>query len=587
MSLLEITDPREDVAVVVVDSWNRLNQDRLEWLNKALEARRYVTATSTNDTEVGQLPWKNKTTIPKLTQLFDTLQSVYMAGLMPTDDWFRWEGFDKESHQKANLIEAYMQTKLRMGRFRTELEKVIRDWVLYGNCFAGVKWVRETTKSLVSGEEIINYVGPKLFQISPLDVVIDPRAKDFDSSPFIWRKRMPIAEFISRYKDVNPEAVSRLNELRDPDNDQVDWYKETAYEIDGFLSFTDYLSSGYIDILEYWGDIYVSSTGEIKKNRKIVIADRSFVVEDIENPAWNGKKPFVHVGWRKVPDNLWAQGPLENLVGMQYRVDHLENSKADVFDQIIHPIVIVKGDGTEEVYEWEPGAQWHVGIDGDVSILRPDTTALNADTQIAVYHNYMDQMAGVPRETAGFRTPGEKSAFEVGVLQQGADRGFQDRLMSFEDNGIERILNLMFEMTIRNLDVADVARVFNDDTRALELTQVTKENVVADGTLRPMGAKHFAARNKRIQEMQNMIALMGNPSMAPHFSGFNAAKAFEEELGFEKFNLVGRDVAVKEQIMTQMTAQQMQQQLQGIVGGGEAPPGMMEGGGGEGEEVIE
>ena len=49
------------------------------------------------------------------------------------------------------------------------------------------------------------------------------------------------------------------------------------------------------------------------------------------------------------------------------------------------------------------------------------------------------------------------------------------------------------------------------------------------------------------------------------------AKAFEEELGFEKFNIVGRDVAVKEQIMTQMTAQQMQQQIQGAMGGGVGP----------------
>jgi hypothetical protein len=36
-------------------------------------------------------------------------------------------------------------------------------------------------------------------------------------------------------------------------------------------------------------------------------------------------------------------GPLDNLVGMQYRIDHLENLKADVFDLIAFPPLKIKG----------------------------------------------------------------------------------------------------------------------------------------------------------------------------------------------------------------------------------------------------
>ncbi len=567
MSQLEIVSPREDKAVVVTDAWNRLNFERTDWLNRAMEVRSFVTAHSTADTEVGTLPWKNKTTIPKLTQISDNLRSFYMAALMPSDDWFRWEGIDAESHEKAELIEAYMQTKVRMGGFRAELEKIVGDWVLYGNAFAGVKWVKETTKSLRTGEEITNYVGPRIFRISPLDVVIDPRAKNFDESVFIWRKTIPIAEFIRQFEEKAPEAVAKVRELRDPQTDVVDWYKENGFYIDGFASFGEYLSSGYIEVFEYWGDIFVSETGEILKNRKITVADRSFTILDEENPSWNGKKPFVHNGWRKVPDNLYGQGPLDNLVGMQYRVDHLENLKADTFDQVVHPVVIVKGDETED-FEWGPGAKVFVPIDGDVTVLKPDSSVLQVNNEILLYHSFMEQMAGSPKESSGFRTPGEKTAFEVNVLQQGADRMFQDKLNSFEEHVIQPLLNLQFELTIRNLDIADVARTFNDDTRALGLAEITKEDVVADGILRPTGAKHFAARNKRVQEIQNLLAISQTPSLAPHVSGFNTAKALEEELGFERYNLIERDIAIQEQFATQIKAQQLQQAI-----AQQAPPG--------------
>jgi hypothetical protein len=200
-----------------------------------------------------------------------------------------------------------------------------------------------------------------------------------------------------------------------------------------------------------------------------------------------------------------------------------------------------------------------VGVDGDVTVLRPDATVLNADTQIAIYHNLMDEMAGVPREMRGFRTPGEKTAFEMNVLQQGADRMFFDKLNHFEDHIVAPGLNIAYELLGRNMDVTDIARTFNDDTRALELTTLRKEDVVANGIFRPIGAKHFAQRNKRAQELQTILALAANQLVAPHVSGLAIAQAFEEELGFEKYGIFAENIAVEEQTRTQMLMQQAQQ----------------------------
>jgi hypothetical protein len=141
---------------------------------------------------------------------------------------------------------------------------------------------------------------------------------------------------------------------------------------------------------------------------------------------------------------------------------------------------------------------------------------------------------------------------------------FQNKLNRMEEHMIERLLNICYEMLIRNLDIVDVARVFNDETKALVISEITKEMVVADGTIRPVGAKHFAARIKRVQELQNFLALMANPNLAAHFSGLNAAKALEEELGYEKYNMVSEGAGVMEQIMLQRLMQTAGQPEQGV-----------------------
>ena len=557
MNELVIPDPRDDKARYVSNAWVSFNNARLQWLADTNDTRSYVSAKSTADTEVGQLPWKNKTTIPKLTQISDNLQSYYMAALMPNEDWFRWEGRDEESHVKANIIELYMQTKLRMSNFRQELEKMVRDWIIYGNCFGSVVWVEDVGKSLRTGEEIVNYIGPKLYRLSPLDAVINPRARSFKESPIIFRKLYSIGEFIDRYgSDTNVLELHGSGE-----SEMQDWYRENNLQIDGFADIDDYLTSNMIEVIEYWGDIV--SDGELYKNRKIIIADRSFTISDEPNPSWSGEKPFVHCGWRTLTDNVYGQSPLENLVGMQYRCDHLENLKADAFDQIVHPMMKIKGDSVEE-FTFGPNQKIRCGIDGDVEFLRPDTSVLACNNEIAIYHQLMEQMAGSPKESMGFRTAGEKTAFEVSVLQQGADRMFQDKLNHFEEFIIRPLLNMMFEMLMRNLNIADVARSFNDTDKTLQILSLTKEDVVADGILHPTGAKYFADRNKRVQELSTFLQMMASPQIAPHASGYKAAKAIEEELGFESYEIIEPNIGVIEQIQTQLVAQQMQQQMGGV-----------------------
>jgi hypothetical protein len=75
----------------------------------------------------------------------------------------------------------------------------------------------------------------------------------------------------------------------------------------------------------------------------ITVVDRHKVVGKRPNPSYFGFPPIFHVAWRQRQDNLWGMSPLANLVGMQYRIDHIENFSADMMDAFGGPMVKIKG----------------------------------------------------------------------------------------------------------------------------------------------------------------------------------------------------------------------------------------------------
>ena len=218
---------------------------------------------------------------------------------------------------------------------------------------------------------------------------------------------------------------------------------------------------------------------------------------------------------------------------------------------IAHPIAKVQG--FVEDFSFGPGEKIYVGEDGNVEFMRPDTTALNADTQIAILENKMEEMAGAPRQAMGIRTPGEKTAFEVQTLDNASSRVFMNKVSYFERNFLEPLINDMLELARRNMEISDVVRVVDDEFGAALFETITPEDLAARGKIRPIGARHFAQRANQFQNMLNLLnsAVGQDPAINVHISGIKTAQVIEELLNIEKFNLVQPNIRVAEQMETQ------------------------------------
>ncbi len=557
LNIEEILQP-DSVAQKISNQYMTWESFRQIKVSQWEEIQRYIFATSTKDTSNSKLPWSNTTTIPKMCQIRDNLGANYIATMFPKKKNVEWQGYSRDDNtlEKRQTIEEYMCWVQDQPDYVKEISKCIFDYIDYGNCFAMPEWFdgRATTPDQQSK---VGYVGPRLRRISPLDIVFDPTATTFVEAPKIIRSLISLGEvkeMLERDSKTPEEAADAqalydyLKDLRirsiSHTGNQVT--KDVIYQIAGFDSYQSYLASNTVEVLTFYGDMYDEGNDKYYRNQIIKIVDRHKIISQIDNPSFFGHVPIYHVGWRIRPDNLWAMGPLDNLVGMQYRIDHLENIKADVFDLIAYPPIKVRGYVDE--FKWGPMEQIICYDDSDVELMSPDVQAMNADTQIALLEAKMEEMAGSPKEAMGFRTPGEKTKYEVQRLENAASRIFQNKTAQFEMYLLEPCLNGMLEIARQNMDETTIYS-FDPEYKISVFKDLTPQDLTGNGRLRPIASRHFAEKAQMVQDLNNFYASPAgmDPMVLMHFSGVRQAEMWNELLDLEEYKVIEPYIRLTEQ----------------------------------------
>jgi len=549
---------RETLASYIVQQWDEKNSMRQPWLAEKQELRNYIFATDTSKTSNNKLPWKNSTTIPKLCQIRDNLHANYISALMPNDNWAKWEGYSKEDNteEKRSAIQAYMSNKAREDQLRTTVSNLVYDYIDTGIAIADVIWVNESKEDRETGEKIPGYVGPRAIRRSAHDVIFNPTANSFEESWKITRSIKNFGELQLEYKDNQEEYVQKaLQKSREARAHLAAWTtddhkKAEGFSVDGFGDLYTYLGSGYVEILEFEGTLYDASSDTLYDDYIITVIDRNTVIRKEPFPAWkrNGFKVFS--SWRKRPDNLYGMGPLDNLVGMQYRLDHLQNVAADARDLTIMPPLVIRGE-LEDAEEWGPFAKFTVSETGDIKPLFTGANLAAVENEIAFLLNMMEEMAGAPKQAMGIRTPGEKTAHEVSVLENAAGRIFQEKVTQFEIELLEPLLNNMLEIAVRNMNGSDILRVMDDDFGVANFMTITKEDITAKGKIRAIGARHFGQQALLMQNLTGIANSALWPKIEGHWSDKALAKLTEDLLQLQRFELFSDNAGLIDKLDSQ------------------------------------
>lgn len=525
----------------IFNLWTEWKSSKFLAESRWTEVKNYVFATSTKDTTNQKLPWSNTTHRPKLYNIYNNLLVNTDFSLFPHREWLEFYGYDDESStkEKREAALAYLNTKHSLSGFREVVRDLINDWILYGNAFAGVEYVTEYTTHPLTGEKVPAFIGPRPYRISPYDIVMNAKASSFQAAPKIVRSRTTIGELV-RAMEENPSLGYDMSVLKMMEEDRLavdtsetDQEKNESFIPDGFGDSGDYYRSGHTKLYEFYGDIYDPEAGVLLKNYVVTVADGVHVLRKQPIDSFTGRPNIYQVVWKQRPDNLWGYGPLDNLVGLQYRINHLENAKADAFDDMLDPDIVLIGN----VEVQKVGAATHYFIpdgNGRVDYLRPDTTILNADFQIQDLEAAMELYANAPREALGIRSPGEKTAFEVNMLTSAANRGFEYQTTVFS-KFLEDIVNGELEAAVQNLNGSDIVSVIDNDFGVEEFVRITREDLVSNGKVIPVGAREFARKQRVTQQLMTFYQTgMQDPEVAQHFPATKLAELWSELLDFEE-----------------------------------------------------
>ena len=547
------------LASYILDEWYEKDAYREPAKSRWEEIEAYKYATDTKNSLMGGSAFDHSTHIPVIAPISQDLEAIVGQVTMPHEDWFTFQPEDRASapKEKRSKVVSYIKNRHRISGFKKEKEKLDSDLVTYGNAFAMVEWIDE------SSEDKGGYIGPKLMRISPYDIVFDPTASSFDSSYKIIRQIISMGKLL-QWKEkglVNTDAADLIlaNRRTHGTRRMTSHEKDQQYTPQGFTTYDAYMTSGVVEILWFYGDIYDQEGGKLHKNRKIASVDGTYVLFDEEIDTHTGKPHIYKAGWEVRPDNLWSMGPLDNIVGINYQVNHRENAKNDALDKLIYPDKVFVGD-VEEKYDDETGQTIYLAPEGGgVQEIAMNTQFFQYNLEIDALTNMARTSARLPLDLVGFRSPGEKTFGEVSALTEGAMRGFIHKTMSYE-SFLEEILTAELELAHKH--ISGVLQVPGQaEGGIIPFLDVTRADLKVSGSLVAKGSQRFARKNQMMSTLSQLSATGILDRTAVHQSSKKLAELVEELTELDGFGVFEEYAQVYESAELQQLQNEAQMQV--------------------------
>jgi len=561
----------DSLAENISNKWISWINGRQQWEERYRKVLQYLYSTTT-DTIYGQAsnPWCSNVHIPKMTQLRDVLITYELESLFSLSDYYEFQGFTQDSNtlENRNIVKGLLKNMLDEGGFRETIEKLVSDYIDAGNCFTMPIWDAQQVEDS-TGFKSLFWEGAKAIRINPLDIVFDPTACEFKDSPKIIRTVLSLGELtvLAEKDPIMKEGLDKALKIRQDIMTAVtngDTIKGDEITIAGFGNWSTYVTSDVVEILTFYGTVYDVVKKELHKNKKITIMDRRVLLKEEPLEDLNGYNFIFKGGYRDRKDILWSMSPLENLLGMQARIDFLENKRSDCYDATVNPVRVIKGN-VDMPDSLGPGDEIRMDTDCDVHYLAPDTSILTADTLMDRYEIKMEEFVGSPKEVLGFRTPGEKTMYEVEQLMTAATRLFQRQIRKFEREILEPIINALFQLYLKRKAGQTVQLKYWDAANEMySFKDVNVDDIKSLGRIVVFGTEVAQDKAKVAQALQ---ALGQNPLFMDevvrnNFSPTELGKVFSYVTGLDRYsNLFRKDSRLYEITDQQKLIEGLQSQV--------------------------
>lgn len=299
---------------------------------------------------------------PRPQAIVESAVALAKASIIPANDndpIIRSYAQDQDSIDGSDIVERWMNWRLRLSNIDTKIEIALRHFFSFGFVPLWPRWrYEERTRKIQLPIDIIDpsngrptrlgldkaqkitqvmFEGPDFDVGNFWDYFPDPSAKEFSQECLryvVRRKMIPynkLAMAVKSNPDIFSEsAFSKLDpkenaplRIDSRDNDIVNYHSEQSDNTEM------YANQGMVEILEY----YSHDEWMMLANRKIPLYKEG----KIENPLWDGEIPVIvpvrlpRTGW------AWGMGLLEPLEKPYAHLNALRNHRLDYLNLTAHP----------------------------------------------------------------------------------------------------------------------------------------------------------------------------------------------------------------------------------------------------------
>lgn len=388
--------------------------------------------------------WDCKIQLPEIYELAQTLKSHIVQNLYShPDGMFDVSGVDYKTQKYANKQKAMLVNTFETMKIEDEMEKIIDSVVETGEVTLFVGWETKTKKirravslleqseknlqeSFIVEDKVI-YDNAKVKFINYEDFVFDKDDVDnWDTCSKIYRT----------YQTLDDIKSNDTNNLLDVEKLEI-----LKGVVASRKSKEGNSSNRKIEVLEFWGDIELSS-GEVLKNKLIVVAGRKVIIRYEDNPFVIN--PFIHANIIECPSTGRGISPLRVALILNNISSTILNKQLDALALMMNPPYLAPKGCFRGQQDVTPGKI----IEYDASLMMTTPTPLSFDKAMTGWDflNYfkttIESATGIFKNMAGNVQSVDRTATEI----------------NYSVNGQEARLNMLLEAINRKIIVPMVEK---------------------------------------------------------------------------------------------------------------------------------
>lgn len=409
--------------------------------------------------------WDSNIQLPDIYELAQTLKSHIVQNLYShPDGMFDVEGTDFETQKFANKQKAMLVKTFEAMKLEDEMEKIVDSVVETGEVTLFVGWetkTRRTRRAISLVEQLENnieenfviedkviYDNAKVKFINYEDFVFDKsEADNWDSCGKIYRTYLTFDEIKSNKSNnlLNEEKLEILKGVV-AKKSRKNFNNLTTYE-------------RKIEVLEYWGDIELP-TGEVLKNKLIVVAGRSVLIRFEDNPFIIN--PFIHANIIECPSTGRGISPLRVALILNNISSTILNKQLDALALMMNPPYLAPKGCFKGEQDVRPGKI----IEYDSALMTAPPTPISFDKAMQGWDflNYfkstIESATGIFKNMAGNLQVAQRTATEL----------------NYSVGGQEARLNMILESINRKVIVPMVEKT----AEIISNFKLGKESVLAN-----------------------------------------------------------------------------------------------------------